>query len=186
MKIGTDIKAARRKRGWTLEKLGGELGLSISTLSGYENDNSKGGPDPETLCRIADNLDDLSILVNHCQACPVRNHVFLKQFPDLNNIRRDPAIIANRLRKEMLEAAAALDSLAERFSSIDFQNRPDYAENFTREMEQVIDAKRNIEILEFELMMSGVHTSVDLQKVYDRQQKKCEARGYHQPKEAKV
>lgn len=183
MKIGEKIKSARKKRGWTLDQLGSSVGLGISTLSGYENDQNKGGPDPETLCKIADSLDDLSILVHHCQSCPVRKNIFLKQFPDLNNIRHDPAIIAARLRREMTEAVDALDRLAERFSDADFKSRPDYQEVFEREMEQVVDAERAIEILKFELVLSGTHSSADLKKVYDRQQAKCVANGHHKPTE---
>lgn len=177
--IGSVLKAARKKRGWTLEQLGDAVGFTKGTLSSYENDNTKGGPDTDTLCKIADSLNDLSILVSHCQSCPVRRHIFLKQFPDLNNIRRDPAIIATRLRKEMSEAVEALDRLAERFSDADFKSRTDYMEVFEREMEQVVDAERAIEVLKFELVISGVHSSADLQKVYANQQAKCIANGHH-------
>lgn len=179
--IGSTIRAARKKRGWTLDQLGDVVGLTKGTLSSYEAE--KVLPPVETLCKIADALNDLSILVSHCQSCPVRKHIFLKQFPDLNNIRRDPAIIAARLRKEMLEGAEALDRLTERFSDADFKSRPDYQRVFESEMEQVIDAKRAIEILEFELIMSGFHSSADLQKVYDRQQAKCIANGHHKPED---
>jgi transcriptional regulator with XRE-family HTH domain len=184
MTLGEKIKEARKKRGWTLEQLGSTVGLGISTLSGYENDQTKGGPDADTLCKIADALNDISILTHHCQTCPVRNMAFIKQFPDLNNIRRDPAVIAARLRKEMIEAADALDRLTERFSDADFKSRPDYMDTFTREMEQVIDAKRCIEILEFELVLSGTHSSHDLKRVYERQQAKCIEHGHHKPDQA--
>jgi transcriptional regulator with XRE-family HTH domain len=179
--IGSVLRAARKKRGWTLDQLGDVVGLTKGTLSSYENDNTKGGPDTETLCKIADALNDLSILVSHCQSCPVRKHIFLKQFPELNNIRRDPAIIAARLRKEMVEATEALDRLTERFSDADFKTRPDYQEFFEREMEQVVDAERAIEILKFELILSGTHSSADIQRVYERQQQKCIDNGHHKP-----
>ena len=164
------------------EDLGKKVGLTKAAISQIETDRRK-SVDLDTLCKIADSLNDLSILTSHCQACPVRNHVFLKQFPDLNNIRRDPAIIAARLRKEMMEAADALDHLTERFSDADFKNRPDYMETFISKMEQVVDAKRCIEILEFELVLSGTHSSGDLKKVYDRQQAKCIANGHHNPED---
>lgn len=180
--LGDIIKKARNKRGWSLVQLGEAVGLSKGTLSGYENGQPK-TYDPETLCKIADSLNDLSILVHHCQSCPVRKHIFLKEFPDLNNIRHDPAIIAARLRREMTEAVDALDRLAERFSDADFKSRPDYQEVFEREMEQVVDAERAIEILKFELVLSGTHSSADLKKVYDRQQAKCIANGHHKPDE---
>lgn len=180
--IGNIIKKARNKRGWSLDQLGDAVGLTKGTLSGYENGQPK-TYDPDTLCKIADSLNDLSILVHHCQECPVRKHVFIKQFPDLNNIRPEPAIIANKLRKEMLEAADALDRLTERFGDADFKSRPDYMEIFEAGMEQVIDAKRAIEILEYQLILSGAHSSADLKKIYDRQQAKCVANGHHKPEE---
>ena len=179
MKIGELVKESRKKRGWTAVKLGDAVGLSKSGVSVLEQDGLKNGPDPGTLVNIADALNDLSILVHHCQSCQIRKHILLKQFPELNNIRHDPAVIATRLRKEMVEAAEALDTLAERFSDRNFKDRTDYLEVFEREMEQVIDVKRGIEILEFELILSGVHSSKDLQDIYDRQQKKCEKRGHH-------
>lgn len=177
--MGKNLKDARKKRGWTLGQLSEATGIGISTLSGYENNQTKSGPDPETLVKIADALNDLSILVHHCQSCPVRKTIFIKQFPDLNNIRRDPAVIASRLRKEMTEATEALDRLGERFSNADFKNTPGYQEMFEREMQQVIDVKRGIEILEWELVLAGIHSSRDLQRVYDQQQKKCEEHGHH-------
>lgn len=177
--LGDIIKKARNKRGWSLDQLGDAVGLTKGTLSGYENGQPK-TYDPDTLCKIADALNDLSILAHHCQSCPVRNHMFIKQFPELNNIRRhDPSIIANKLRIELEEAAASLNRLSERFIDADFKTQPDYMAVFVKEMEQVIDAKRCIEILEYELVLGGTHSSADLKKVYDRQQEKCIERGHH-------
>lgn len=161
--------------------LSAAAGLSVSQLSAVENDQVKSGPDPRTLIRISDALDAPEILIHHCDTCPVRQHVMLKLFPDLNNIRRDPATIVSRLRKEMLEAAEAADRLAERYMDVDFRNRPDYQEAFEKEMEQVVDVKRAIETLEFELILSGLHTREDIDRVYERQQKKCEEHGHHRP-----
>lgn len=179
MSTGQMIKAARQRSKVKLEEVALATGVSTSSMSGYENDRLKGEIPRDVLIKIAETLNDVGILVHHCQTCPVRQHVFLKQFPDLNNIRRDPAVIAARLRKEMIEAADSLDRLTERFSDRDFKSRSDYQEIFEREMEQVIDVKRNIEILEFELVLSGLHSSRDLRKVYDNQQKKCIEHGHH-------
>ncbi|MDH5525443.1 MAG: helix-turn-helix domain-containing protein [Desulfobulbaceae bacterium] len=184
MSSGEMIRCARKRVGWSIEKLAATVNLGKSTIFGYENDQSKKGLDPSTLVRIADTLNDLNILVHHCDNCPVRKQIFIKQFPELNNIRKDPAIISSRLRNEMEEASKALSRLADRFSDRDFTSSPDYQEVFEREMEQVIDVKRGIEILEFELVLSGLHSSRDLQNVYDRQQKKCVERGHHNPEEA--
>lgn len=186
MTIGQKIANARKKVAFTLENLSSIVGLGKSALSTIENDGLKGGPDPQTLIRISTALDSPDILVHHCQECPIRQHILIKYFPELNNIRRDPAVIAARLRKEMSEATEALDRLGERFSDRDFKSRPDYREIFEREMEQVLDVKRGIEILEFELLLSGLHSQEDLQAVYARQQAKCEAHGHHKPEKGEV
>lgn len=181
--IGDTIRTARKKRGWTLDQLGDAVDLTKGTLSSYENDQTPSGPTTDTLCKIADALNDLTILVHHCQECPVRKHVFIKLFPDLNNINPEPAIIANKLRKEMLEGAAAMELLVERLGDADFKSRPDYMEIFEAGMEQVIDVKRAIEILEYQLILSGAHSSGDLKKIYNNQQAKCIANGHHKPEE---
>lgn len=183
MTLGEKIKEARKKRGWTLEQLGSTVGLGISTLSGYENDQTKGGPDTDTLCKIADALNDISILTHHCQTCPVRNMAFIKQFPDLNNIQTHPAIITNKLRIELEEAAAALNHFSELLMDADFRSKPGYKEEFEKAMEQVIDAERAIEIVKFELVLSGTHSSSDLKRVYEAQQAKCVAHGHHKPEQ---
>ncbi len=181
MSLGEKIVAARKKRGVTQSELASAIGMTGASLSIWESDQLKNSPDPRTLIRISDALDAPEILIHHCDICPVRQHVMLKLFPDLNNIRRDPATIVSRLRKEMLEAAEAADRLAERYMDVDFRNRPDYQEIFEMELEQVVDVKRAIETLEFELILSGLHTREDIDRVYERQQRKCEAHGHHVP-----
>jgi len=179
MTIGQKIVAARKRKSMAQAELASRVGLAGASLSIYENDGLKGSPDPRTLIRISEALDAPEILIQHCEFCPVRQHIMLRLFPDLNNIRRDPAIIVTRLRKEMVEAADAAERLSERFSDANFRQRPDYLETFEREMEQIIDVKRGIEILEFELLLSGIHSSEDLDRVYARQQKKCIDNGHH-------
>jgi len=179
--LGQVIVEIRKKRGVKAAELCATVGMSPASMSAVENDALKGGPDPVVLIRIADALDAPDILLHHCESCPVRKHVFLRYFPELNNINADPAVIAARLRKEMVEAADALDRLGERFSDRDFKSQPDYMATFVREMEQVVDVKRGIEILEFELMLSGLHSKEDFQEVYDQQQRKCIERGHHRP-----
>lgn len=181
MTLGQKIKEARTRRKMRGEDLGAAVGRTKATISKIENDELGSAPDPATLVRISEALDAPEILIHHCETCAIRQHVFLKYFPDLNNIRSDPAVIAGRLRKEMIEAAEALDRLGERFSDADFRARPDYQEVFEAEMEQVVDVKRGIEILEFELMLSGLHSREDLRRVEARQQRKCEAHGHHVP-----
>lgn len=179
METGELIRRARKRKGMTQAGLGLAAGMVQSAISAVEKGQAHLAQD--ALIRIADALDAPEILIHHCQACPVRQHVFLRYFPELNNIRRDPAVISARLRKEMIEGAEALDRIGERFSDADFKSSPDYREIFEREMEQVIDVKRGIEILEFELLLSGLHSQEDLQRVYARQQQKCIDHGHHKP-----
>lgn len=182
--LGEKIVSARKRKGMTQMQLADAVGLTGASISAYENDGLKGTPDAATLIRISEALNAPEILIHHCDSCPVRQHIMLKMFPDLNNIRRDPAVIVSRLRKEMMEAADAADRLAERYSDANFKARADYREVFEREMEQIIDVKRGIEILEFELILSGLHTRDELDQVYERQQAKCVEHGHHLLREA--
>lgn len=181
MTVGQKIKAARKKRQMRGEDLGSAVGLTKSTISKIENDEVKGRVDNDTLIRISEALNAPDILAHHCQSCPIRQHVLIKYFPELNRIHRQPAVITSKLRKEMKEALVSLEGLGEFYSKVDFQEDPSYRESFQREMEQIIDVKRGIEILEFELLLSGLHSKEDLQEVYDRQQAKCERNGHHRP-----
>lgn len=182
--LGEKITAARKRNKVTLDELGPRVGMSKANLSVIENNGLKNGPDPSTLIRISEALNAPEILIHHCDTCPVRQHIMLKLFPDLNRIKRDPLAVATRLRKEMMEGAQALENLIERYSDIDPKSAPDYQEVFEREMEQVIDVKRGIEILEFELLLSGLHTREELDRVYEHQQQKCIEHGHHVEREA--
>jgi transcriptional regulator with XRE-family HTH domain len=180
MTLGQKITASRKKARLTRPQLAELVDMSISWVKKLEDDGIQ-NPDRALLIKIAEALNDLSILAEHCLVCPVRQTLFIRQFPDLNNIRRDPAIITSRLRKEMIEAAEALEELAELFSDKDFRLRPDFLPIFSAKMEQVIDAERGIEILKHELVLEGHVSGKDMQHVYGCQQKKCEARGHHRP-----
>lgn len=177
--LGEKITAARKRKGMTQIDLGTAVGLAQNAISNIENDGLKGTPDAATLIRISEALSAPEILIHHCESCPIRQHIMLRQYPELNNIRRDPAIITARLAKELAEAKVAADELAERLSDKNFKDRPGYQEFFDSQMEQILDAERNIEILKFELMLSGTHTKQDMERVAERQQRKCEQHGHH-------
>jgi transcriptional regulator with XRE-family HTH domain len=53
--LGRRVKALRRQRGWTLDQLGRECGLSISALSKIENDQVS--PSFDTIFKIAQAFD---------------------------------------------------------------------------------------------------------------------------------
>lgn len=182
--LGEKITVARKRKGLTQIDLGAIVGLANASISAYENDGLKGTPDASTLIRISEALNAPDILIHHCDTCPIRQHIMLKLFPNLNRIKRDPLAVATRLRKEMMEGAQALENLIERFGDMDPKSRPDYQELFEREYEQVVDVKRGIEILEFEIMLSGLHTKAELDRVYEHQQQKCIEHGHHVLQEA--
>lgn len=179
--LGEVIQASRRKRAMSQAQLGAAVGLAQNVISNLENDALKSAPDANTLIRISDALNAPEILIHHCDTCPIRAHIMLRMFPELNNIRHDPAIIMAKLRKEMVEATEAAERLGERYTDAGFQGRPDYQATFEKEMEQILDVKRAIEILEFELILSGLHSQEDIDRVYARQQAKCEQHGHHIP-----
>lgn len=177
--IGQKIRESRGKNHVSGEALGAALGLSKGTVSRIENDELKGGPDPDLVIKIAEALGDDSILLHYLEENPVYRAILPKIFPDLNNIRRDPAVIFTRLAREAEEALHAAQVMAEVFSNAEPRSTPNFEAVFAAKMEQIVDIKRAAEILEFELIASGVVTRDWLQGVYEAQQRKCEERGHH-------
>lgn len=177
--IGQKIRESRGRSHVSGEALGAALGLSKGTVSRIENDDLKGGPDPELIIKIAEILGDDSILLHYLEKNPVYRAILPKIFPDLNNIRRDPAVIFTRLAREAEEAMNAAMIMAEVFSNAEPRMTPNFEAVFAAKMEQIIDIKRAAEILEFELLASGVITKEWLHGVYEQQQAKCVERGHH-------
>lgn len=177
--LGQIITAARKAKDMTQVDLGEKIGLTGASLSAIENDNLKAGPDSRTLIRIAETLSAPEILMHHCECCPIRQHIMMKQFPDLNNIRTEPSIIANRLRQEMIEGAAAADELSQLYAHKDFQNLPEFQARHKLLHEQIVDAERAMEILKFELIRLGALTREEHSQIIESQQAKCVAHGHH-------
>ncbi len=181
MTLGQQIKAARNKAKMRGEDLGALVGLTKGTISKIENDELKNPPDARTLIRISEVLNAPEILLHHCQTCPIRQHIMLRNYPELNNIRNDPASIVSKMQKEMKEALLATDDLAEKYLKIDFKSDPEYRATFVRAMEQILDVERVIEELKFDLVLKQIHTQEELQEVIDNQQQKCIDHGHHKP-----
>ncbi|MDD2367040.1 MAG: helix-turn-helix transcriptional regulator [Desulfuromonadaceae bacterium] len=177
--LGRKITLARKRKGITQGQLGSAVGLTGSALSVLENDGLKSPPDAVTLIRISEALGAPEILMHHCETCPIRQHIMIKQFPDLNNIRTEPSIIANRLRQEMIEGAAAADELSQLYAHKDFQKLPEFQERHKMLHEQIVDAERAMEILKFELIRLGALTREDHIQIIENQQAKCIAHGHH-------
>lgn len=177
--LGRMITEARKRKGIRGEDLGSLIGQTKSNVSKIENDEMKTGIDPRTLIRVSDALDAPEILEYHCESCPIRQHIMMQQFPELNNIEYHPSIIANRLRQELQEAAQAADDLSQIYGNKEYRAQEADHERILALHEQIVDAERAIEILKFELLRSGGMTSEERREIVRRQQAKCEARGYH-------
>ena len=181
--LGRRISASRRNKNMNLDDLGALIGLSRSQLSIVERDLIKGGPDPELMVKISEALGDRSLLIAYLQNNPVYKSVIPQIFPDLNNIRRDPAIIFSRLRKEMREGCDACEVLEQIFENADPRKSVGFDAVFAAQMEQIIDVKRGIEILEVQLLESAIMTEEDHRSIYLAQDEKCVRKGHHKPAE---
>lgn len=177
--IGQKIREARKRKALRGEDLGAAVGLTKSSISKIENDEVRGGPDPETVVKISSVLEDTSILLCYLEENPVYKAIIPRIFPELNNIRRDPAIIFSRFAQEASEAVEASRILSEIFSNAEPDRTPNFEEVFKAKLEQIVDVQRCAEILFVGLIASGCMTEADLRAVHEAQQRKCEARGHH-------
>lgn len=186
MTLGEMITTARKCRGWNLDELSDRIGMSRSNLCVLENGGHKKYPDPQTIIRIVEVLGDETILFKYLEDNPVYKAIIPKVFPDLNNIRRDPAIIFTRLAREAEEARDAALALAEVFSNADPQRVPGFEEKFRAMMQQLVDIKRGVEILETQLVASHIINQSGLKQIYAEQQAKCESNGHHVPEQQRT
>jgi transcriptional regulator with XRE-family HTH domain len=181
MSMGKKIVEARKNKGMTAEALGAMIGLSKGAIWKIENDQLKGGPDPETIVRISEALNDTSILTHALQENPIFQAIVPRIFPDLNNIRRGPKAIFTRISREAGEARDAAAILAALFSNPEPERIPGYEQTFKIKMEQLVDIKRGIEIAEFELIATRIVTEEWIREVYEHRQRKREERGHREP-----
>lgn len=181
--LGKLVAKSRKDRGLTQEELGELVNLSKGAIWKIENDDLKGGPDPCTVKLLSDVLKADEILYKYLEENPVYLAIIPKIFPDLNNIRRDPAIIFTRLAREAEEARDAALILAEVFSNADPRRVDGFEQIFKANMEQLVDFKRGVEIAETQLVASHVLSQSGLKDIYLAQQAKCEANGHHVPEQ---
>ena len=133
-----------KKLGLSATKLGQMVGISKTGVHVIETEGLKNGLPPVTLVQIAAALDnDLSIPLEFCQACPCRQYLLEKQYPELKGARKGPGVITASLRSNMSEILNA----AQRLSDGLFDRQED--------MGKVIQLKQDSEILELELLLAG-------------------------------
>ncbi len=172
MTIGQKIRASRKRREWTQTYLGEVTNLAQSAISTIEKNELKGGPDPETILKIASALNDDTILLHYIESNPVYQYVIPKIFPNLNSLRRDPSMTFTRLAEEAQEVLNASRIMAGLFRNANPTQSPDFEVTFKSCMKQMVSIKRAVDILEFELLAVGVITKAWLDDVYERQQHK--------------
>lgn len=183
MTFGEKITESRKRKGVKMEALAAAIGKSMPTVSGYENNRNL--PDPETVVSIFEALDDESILLFYLENNPVYKAVIPKVFPDLNKINtKAPSIIFFRVAEEAEEARSAAQLLGRLYTNDDPTTKPNFKEVFTANMEQILDIKRAVEILEFQLLSMGIMDKQGLLEIYSNQQKKCIDKGHHIPEKA--
>lgn len=181
MTLGKKIAQARKDKGYTLETFGAAIGMSRAILSVIENDGLKNGPDPHTLIRIAEALGDNEILLHYLETNPVFQAIIPRIFPELNNIKTEPAIVFSRFADEAEEAVRSARALSQLFAHATPRSLPDFSETFVWHMEQIVDIQRCAEILMTTLVAAQVISESDRRDIHARQQAKCEAKGHHIP-----
>ncbi len=183
MSIGQRISAARKAKKMTGEALGSAIGVASSTISKLENDVFKGGPDPETIIKIADALEDRSILTYALMHNPICQRIIPRAFTPLNNINDNPSAILTKLQEEMAEAIEAIGMLARIFSVKDPESTPAYKETLYSKLEQVIDVSRCVEEMFDRFKAIGVLSEEEHLELHLHQQAKVERNGHHRRKE---
>jgi transcriptional regulator with XRE-family HTH domain len=179
MTIGQKIKEARKAKGVRGETLGAVIGITKTTISKIENDQLKGGPDPELLVKIADALGDQSILVYALLHNPICQRIIPRAFAPLNNIKTDPSAILTKLQEELQASVMAAKKLARVFSHAEPATTPNYSEVLMANLEQIVDVTRCVEEMFGRLKECGAITEEQHLEVYVRQQAKVEANGHH-------
>lgn len=177
--LGQKIRSVRKEKGLRLEDLAVALNKGISAVHSIETDSIKGGPSPDDLIKIADVLQDKSILVYALLNNPICQRIIPRAFTPLNNINDNTSAILAKLREELTEAVDAVDILARIFSVKDPTTTPAYKETLLAKLEQIIDAPRCIEELFSHLKESGALSEEEHLEVHIRQQAKVEAHGHH-------
>ena len=80
MSIGQKIRNSRKTAGLTRNELASVVNMSPAAISKVELSLLKGGPSPDLVVRIADALNDNTILTTYLEANPVYQSIALKDY----------------------------------------------------------------------------------------------------------
>jgi len=186
MTVGQKIKESRKIKGVRGEDLGAAVGLTKSTISKIENDAIKGGPDADTLIKIADALGDQSILIYALLHNPICQRIIPRAFTPLNNIKTDPVAILSKLQEELEEAGEAAKILSRIFNHAEPGRAPNFKATLFAHLEQILDVVRNIEEMFDRLKACGALSEEEHLEIRIRQQAKVERNGHHKPQMEEV
>ena len=181
MTIGQKIRESRKKRGMNLEALAAFCGKKKSWLSAAENNAFRGDIGPADLIKIADALDDQSILTHALLANPICERIIPRAFKPLNNIKTEVSAMLAVLKEESAEMSESVEMLARCFTHKNPESQPMFRETLFAKLEQIKDVMRGGEELLAHLKDIGILSDTDLLELHLRQQAKCEAHGHHVP-----
>ena len=182
MKLGEKIRRSRKSSGITGFVLASQVGCCESLIGKIETSQHKRQPDPEIVSKIADALNDKSILTTYLENNPVYQSIIPKTSSDRDNISPDPAIIFSRFASEAEDAVDAARTLSDIFSNVDLIRMPNFDAVLRVQLEQIVDVQRCSEMLLMQLIAADVITDADRGLIYSLQKKKCDEKGHHVPK----
>ena len=176
--IGEKIRAERKKNGLTARELADKIGTTEATISRLERGITP--PSPEIVLKISEVLGKSeSILFAYMDDNPIFRAIIRLVFPELNNIRKEIPSVLMTVIQEAREAIDAADEQLKVFLHLDFAEKPNFYEQLSKNLEQLLDVKRAIEEYERRLILEKILSFGDLSGVYENQQAKCEANGHH-------
>lgn len=182
MKLGEKIRRSRKSLGITGFVLASQVGCCESLIGKIETSQHKRQPDPEIVSKIADALNDKSILTTYLENNPVYQSIIPTISSDMNNVCPDLAIIFSRFASEAEDAVDAARTLSDIFSNVDLIRMPNFDAVLRVQLEQIVDVQRCSEMLLMQLIAADVITDADRGLIYSLQKKKCDEKGHHVPK----
>jgi transcriptional regulator with XRE-family HTH domain len=178
-KIGNIIKQARVRAHMTLTELAELVDSSASTLSVLENGQQKNPPAPADLVRISDSLRDTLMLVEYCDACPIRERIIIRKFPPLNSIVPGVIPAAVKTSQKCAEAAEAIQRMMSRLTNRNFAQDPEFEQMRDATILKIYESKRGLEIILDQLTTGGVVTDKELKVLERIHQQQCVDKGHH-------
>lgn len=135
MSIGRKIRNSRKTAGLTRNELASVVNMSPAAISKVELSLLKGGPSPDLVVRIADALNDNTILTTYLEANPVYQSIALKDCPTPSDTPCDSSAVLSQPTtstavdgdcKVSREGQSQLDRIEEMLSKLlgDEQPRP--------------------------------------------------------------